>query len=99
MCGTNGIYRYNYATVAKVGDGTGPYEESATFLIGWWSFTDKNEIKNIYKQMVECFPLSDDVVIMYTGPNTTRDRNKFIELPNGFNRGLYELICRLAAKQ
>ena len=99
MDGSNGLYRYNYATVATVGEGYGPYELSGTFLIGWWSFTENDEIKSIYAQMAECFPLSEDVIKTYTGPNTTRKRNEFIELPDTWNKGLRELICRLAAKK
>jgi len=89
MCGHNGLYRYNHTTVSKVGDAAGAYQESACFLLGWWSFTENNEIKNLHGQMAECFPISGDELILYTGMNTTRKRNKFIELPDGFHRGLY----------
>jgi len=96
MDGSNGLYRWQYITAGN-DDGYGPYELSATFLLGWWSFTNNNTIKGAYKQMIDLYPLSDAVIKTYVGPNTTRERNPWIDVPDSLNKGLYELICRLAA--
>ena len=96
MDGSNGLYRWQYATAN--GDGYGPYELSLTFLLGWWSFTNNSSIKSLYLQMATCFPLTDDVKTTYIGPNTTRVRDAYVTLPDSLDNGLYELICRLAAK-
>lgn len=95
MDGWNGIYRWNYATTAKENDGIGPYENSGTYLFGWWAFLEDERITNTYSQMAEFFPLDDNVIKTYVGPNTTRNRHEMVAQPNLYENGYSELICRL----
>lgn len=94
MDGHNGVYRWNYATQGP-DNGYGPYELSGTFFLGWWSFLEADEIKMAYKFMAEQFPLEKKLINTYVGPNTTRERNKYVRLPDYFENGFAEIICRL----
>lgn len=94
MDGQNGVYRWNYKTQG-LGNGYGPYELSGTFLLGWWSFLESDDIQYVYRYMAEQFPLNKAVLDTYVGPNTTRERNKYVRWPDFFENGFAELICRL----
>lgn len=97
MDGRNGVYRWNYPTQGE-GNGYGPYELSGTFNLGWWSFLDCDKIRNIYYQQSKMFPLSENIIQIYIGPNTSRIRHKLILLPDSYYNGLRELIIKLAYK-
>ncbi|MCT6923382.1 hypothetical protein [Metasolibacillus sp.] len=96
MDGTNGLFRWNYST--SKGDGHGPYELSGTFAIGWWTFLGSDRVKKVYANMYHSFPLSDQAVKLYIGPNTTRDRNIYIADPESYYNGYKELLALLASK-
>lgn len=96
MDGSNGVYRWQYSTTAK--DGYGPYELSGTLTLGWWVFLNTDRIKNVYKYMSLCYPLPKNVIRIYMGPNTTRERNPYVKWPEFLNNGYSELISRLASK-
>lgn len=93
--GSNGLYRYQYSTMGK-GDGYGPYELSGTFLLGWWSFLKSEKIAAAYETQLSSFPLSRSIVALYTGPNTSRERNSLTTWPDFFTNGLAELLCTLS---
>lgn len=94
MNGHNGIYRWNYPT-HDVSNGYGPYELSGTFMLGWWSFLDSDEVTEAYKYMSNIFPLEQNIIDIYTGPNTSRERNKYVRFPDYLENGFAELICSL----
>lgn len=96
--GWNGIYCWNYATNAKENDGIGPYENSGTYLFGWWALLEDGRITDTYSQMAELFPLDDNVIKTYVGPNTTRNRHEMVAQPNLYENGYSELICRLVSE-
>ncbi|WP_326907835.1 copper amine oxidase N-terminal domain-containing protein [Sedimentibacter sp. MB31-C6] len=97
MDGNNGIYRWNYPTQGQ-GNGYGPYELSGTLTLGWWSLLKSERINQVYYEMASKFPLTENVINVYVGPNTTRDRHDLVTMPNSFYNGVTELICRLASK-
>ncbi len=95
MDGRNGVYRWGYVTQGPA-NGYGPYELSGSFLLGWWFFLDNYEIRNIYKEMSQYFPLKPEIIPVYIGPGTSRERNKYITY--AYFNGFIELIVRLASK-
>ena len=94
--GSNGIYRWKYTT--QNNNGYGPYELSGTLLVGWWTFLGEEEIKVIYRNIYEQFPLEDGIIDLYIGPNTTRERNIFIKDPESYYNGYKQLLVLLASK-
>lgn len=86
MDGHNGLYRWNYPTQGA-GNGYRPYELSGTFLLGWWSLLDSDEIRDAYELVADCYPLTESEVDLYVGPNTTRERNPVFAWPNAFQPG------------
>ncbi|NPV51845.1 MAG: hypothetical protein HPY60_11730 [Candidatus Methanofastidiosum sp.] len=97
MDGYNGIYRWNYVTQG-MNNGYGPYELSGTLLLGWWSFLSSSRIQNVYNDLARNFPLPEEVIKTYTGPNTTRERHPLVKLPEAYKNGMIEIIVRLASK-
>ena len=95
MDGRNGLYRYNYATQKDTG--YLPYQLSGTITLGWWCFLG-GEMNEIYRNIYETFPLDENALETYVGPNTTRKRNKYVAWPAYFENGFAELNCLLASK-
>lgn len=94
MDGRNGLYRYNYKTQANTA--YQQYELSGTLFLGWWSFLGGDDIKQVYREISKTFPLSQDAINTYVGPNTTRERNSLVRWPDYFENGFAELIVLLA---
>lgn len=97
MDGKNGVYRWNYPTQGQ-GNGYGPYELSGTLTLGWWSFLGSERIKEVYFEIANDFPLSENVIEVYVGPNTSRTRQELVQIPEKYYNGISELIARLACK-
>jgi len=95
MDGGNGIFRWNYPTQGA-GRGYGPYELSGTLLLGWWTFLQTAEIRDVYRDIVRQFPLPAAVAALYLGPDTNRQRERLVKGENPYRNGFYELICLLA---
>ena len=95
MDGRNGLYRYNYKT--QKDSAYLPYQLSGTLCLGWWCFLGR-EMSSIYDGIYNTFPLNEKELETYVGPNTTRERNYYVEWPNYFENGFAELICLLASK-
>ena len=94
MDGWNGLYRWNYRTAGE-GNGYRPYELSVALFLGWHGFIGA-EAEEIYSTIASSFPLSDGAIKTYLGPNTTRERNPYVELPAAFSNGYLELLSNLA---
>lgn len=97
MDGRNGVYRYSHATQGE-GNGYGPWELSGKLLQGWWIFLDSGKEHEVYSHIAEQFPLSQEVMDLYLGPGTTRDRHPLIKGTAQYTSGILELISRLAAR-
>ncbi|RDU34741.1 hypothetical protein DRW41_21845 [Neobacillus piezotolerans] len=95
MNGHNGMFRWKYNTTGN--DGYGPYELSGTFTIGWWTFLGSERIKSVYADLADQFPLSQEAVNLYVGPNTTRERNPHIADPSSYYNGYKKLLSLLAS--
>ena len=96
MDGRNGLYRWNYSTV--MGDGYGPYELSGTFSLGWWTFLGSERIKRVYLKLAQQYPLSQETIDIYVGPNTSRERNPYVNDPDSYRNGIKEILAILASK-
>jgi len=97
MDGRNGIYRWNYPTQGE-GNGYGPYELSGTLTLGWWCFLRSERINEVYTEIANMFPLPENVIEVYVGPNTSRERHKLVKSPDVYYNGVSELVVRLASK-
>ena len=95
MDGRNGLYRYNYRT--QKGTAYLPYQLSGTMLLGWWSFLGQ-DMNKIYKKIYNTFPLNEEAIKTYVGPNTTRERNKYVKWPDFYENGFAKLVCLLSSK-
>jgi hypothetical protein len=69
MDGTNGVYRWDYATLGQ-GSGFGPYGLSSSLLVGWWVFLDTDRIRAVYHDLSASFPWPKQCVERYLGPST-----------------------------
>ena len=96
MDGHNGLYRWQHITQGS-GNGYGPYELSATLLIGWWSFLNDPGIREAYAETASAFPLTNSEISVYLGPDTTRERHPFVAGRAPFTNGFYELLSSLAS--
>lgn len=96
MNGHNGMFRWKYNTTNN--DGYGPFELSGTFTIGWWTFLGTERIKSVYADLADQFPLRQEAVNVYVGPNTTRERNPYIADPDSYYNGYKKLLSLLASK-
>lgn len=96
MNGHNGVYRWAYTTT-KENNGYGPYELSGTLMLGWWIFLDTPAIKEVFNDMSHYFPLEENVIQTYVGPNTTRERHYIMSEPGIFTNGISELTILLAS--
>lgn len=95
MDGSNGLYRYKYATVgSNEALGYAPSTLSGILGEGWYPFLiGTSEVYDVY---VRSYPLRPDIIDMYVGPNTTRARNPMFVWPDFFMNGFSELIARQA---
>jgi len=97
MDGWNGVYRYEYVTQGK-GKGYGPYELSGTLTLGWWTFLGGKEIRQVYQEMNKHFPMSSELLKIYVGPSTSRERHPLVSEPAPYLNGFKELIVRLSGR-
>ncbi|KPK52358.1 MAG: hypothetical protein AMJ59_26960 [Gammaproteobacteria bacterium SG8_31] len=97
MDGWNGIYRWGYSTQGE-NQGYGPFELSGTLMYGWWGLLGGSEIGETFAIQASEFPLEDNVLATYVGPNTSRDRHPILAWPAFFENGLAELSMILASK-
>ena len=95
MDGHNGVYRYLNSTTPM---GYDPYELSGTITIGLWCFLGSPEATQMYDYIYHSYPLTQDAIDCYVGPNTSRSRNAFVTLPDFYQNGMGELIASLACK-
>ncbi len=69
MDGRNGVYRWNYPGMAP-GSGFGPYGNSYTLLVGWWVFSNTDQMRAVYHDLAATFPWPKECVEVYLGPVT-----------------------------
>jgi hypothetical protein len=92
MDGHNGIYRYRYVTVGSNAQlGYGQFGLSGILGQSWYPFL--LNVDEVYKEYSESYPLPEDAINLYVGPNTTRKRNPLFQWPDFFTNGFAELIA------
>lgn len=94
MDGWNGVYEWE----PDRGVGYGPYQLSGSLAVGLWSALRTAPVQQAMLNLSRNFPLPDVVVDMFEGPGTLRERHPLLAGRNAWNAGMYELICRLAAR-
>lgn len=94
MDGWNGLFRWNYATVAA-GDGYEAFELSGSLLVVWWGMLADERVNAAFCELGNSFPLPDEAIELYVGPNTTRERNPLVAWPAYFTNGFAEFNVRL----
>jgi hypothetical protein len=96
MDGRNGVYRYRYNTVGRNNKlGYGPYELSGILGESWYPFCVG--VKDVFLAYQNSFPLSQEMLDIYTGPNTTRERNVLFRWPDYFVNGFASMQARQSA--
>lgn len=95
MDGTNGVYRYEYH---ESGVGIEGYDLSGSFLLGWWSFLEDPDIKNVYIDILNLFPMEGNQSNPYFDHTTVRQQNKYFDADTAFVNGMYELLVACASK-
>lgn len=96
MNGWNGIYRYNYTTVGE-NLGYGPYQLSGILIEGWWCFLKAASPNDYWSSLERLFPMTNNEVKFYMGPNTTRSRHPLVSWPSFFTNGFGELNSRICS--
>jgi hypothetical protein len=90
--GRNGVYRYKFATVGENEKlGYGPYHLSGVLGESWYYFL--NGVDGIFDGYHNSYPLSKEAVDLYTGPNTTRERNPYFVWPDYFKKGFSQMVA------
>lgn len=93
MDGSNGIYRYRYATIGSNDKlGYGPSALSGVLGVSWYPFA--SNVSGVYRIYKNSYPLDKDVLGLYVGPNTTREVNPLFKWPGFFTDGFAELIAK-----
>ncbi|WP_412481689.1 hypothetical protein [Pseudomonas asiatica] len=93
MDGSNGIYRYKYATIGSNDNlGYGPSSLSGILGLSWYPFG--SNVSGIYKIYENSYPLKENILRLYVGPNTTREVNPLFSWPSFFTNGFAELIAK-----
>jgi hypothetical protein len=90
LSGHNGIYRYGYDTL---GDNVayGPYELSFVLMQGWYPFLGAEKLKAALVSFQESFPLQEQAVRFYLGPDTSRSRHPLVTSGAYYTKGMAEL--------
>lgn len=76
MDGSNGVYRYNYASLGQ-GNGYGPYGLSAALLVGWWALLETPQSRELYQNLAKSFPWPHECIDLYLGPAREHPDNLF----------------------
>lgn len=97
MDGTNGVYRWNYASVGE-GSGFGPYGLSSSLLQGWWALLGTDRIRAVYRDAAASFPWPKQCVEVYLGPTTPKGHPESAFDPGSPAIRLWHLNVWLASK-
>jgi hypothetical protein len=93
--GHNGVYRYKYKTTGRTAlEGYGPYNLSGTLGMAWYCFL--NDTEDFYRFYADSYPLNEEILTIYVGPNTTRNRNELFKAPGFYTNGFAELMANQA---
>jgi hypothetical protein len=97
MDGSNGVYRWNYASLGT-GRGYGPYQNSAALVLGWWDFLGTDRIRAVYQDMAAEFPWPKQCIQAYLGPAPANGYAESSFDPNSPSMRIWHLLVMLAAR-
>ena len=98
ISGHNGIYRYNYIGFTP-GDAYQPYQLSGALVSNWYPFLKSDDLRAVYDNLSKTFPLDQNVVSVYVGPEFDRSGAfPLIRFPDFFNNGFAELYSLIAKR-
>lgn len=96
MDGRNGVYRYQYTTTGTNNNpGYGPYQLSGILGVSWYPFCIG--VKDVFSVYQNSYPLGQRMVEIYTGPDTTCERNALFQWPGYFINGFASMQARQSA--
>ena len=102
LSGHDGLYRYGYRNRSGR-DGLPfryePGEVSSTLMYGWWTFLDTDRTTDLYREISESFPLSQQTLDVYTGPAAARQQHPLLHDGAFLTNGFSELFTLLAAQR
>jgi hypothetical protein len=93
--GHNGVYRYRYETT---GDalGYGPHQLSYALIAGWYGLLPSPMAAKGYRWLARRFPLSEEEIAFYLGPDTLRERHEIVKGKNFYTQGFAELLINIS---
>ncbi len=94
--GENGVFRYNYETQG-LRRGYEAFELSGTLFIGYYVFMNSSLYEQGMELMKTEYPLSNQALSYYVGPNSTRLRHPLFKWPDYFENGFAEIFTRVVA--
>lgn len=95
MDGTNGVYRYEYH---EEGVGHSNYSHSASLVQGWWAVLDESWLFDVYKDILEGFPWTQDVTNPYWDIITVREQNPYFDCDTAWEKGWYDFVVKCAVQ-
>lgn len=93
MDGRCGLYRYDSVS----GNGFEGYGLSSTLFAGWWAMLQDQDIKEMYYDLANLFPLYNDSTNPYLGMETGEKDNPYLIGNDAWEKGWYECIVWCAA--
>jgi len=93
--GSNGVYRYNYASLGQ-GKGYGPYGLSSALLVGWWAFLETPQSRDLYQGLDKSFPWPHECIDLYLGP--ARDHPDALFDPDAPGMRMWHFLVELDAR-
>jgi hypothetical protein len=96
MDGSNGVYRWNYASLGK-GVGYGPYDLSGSLLLGWWSLFGTDRIQTVYSDLARRFPWPPECVEFYLSPTPGQIHPDSAFHPDSPTMRLWHTLVELAS--
>ena len=97
MDGTNGPFRWGYATLGP-NNGYGPYQLSSALPIGWWAFLESDQSRSLFRKLADQYPWPEQCLDLYLGPPGAGHVRTKSELdPNSPHMKFLYLLVRLSA--
>jgi hypothetical protein len=97
MDGSNGVYRWNYASLGN-GVGYGANQLSSSLLLGWWSLLGTQRTRDLYADLARQFPWPKECIDLYLGPTPTHSHPASAFDPQSPSMRLWHVVVQLASE-
>lgn len=95
--GSNGLYRYGFNSLGEF-NAYQPYELSGALVTNWYGFMGSEILKAEFSNALDNFPLSPDIIEIYSGPSSTTIHHPLVQFPAYFENGFAELYMRISVQ-